>query len=150
MTKICKYRIDKWYYVSEDTKRHTTASIRRGFLPICQDAEPLSSCIFVNIDTNEVTQDIRKHDNGEKISHPFLNSDVQVFDIEAAVLKSFEPCLNLPSLLIHFELFFGIAIRDKDLKLRLSLLVLDFSPRQAARLPVDIIDTIKMLAFTKS
>jgi hypothetical protein len=65
---------------------------------------------------------------------------VRVFNVEAAALEPFEHRLNLPSLLVHFQCLLGVAIRNKDLKLRLSLLALDFRPRQVARLPVDIID----------
>ena len=64
---------------------------------------------------------------------------MRVFNVEAAVLESFEHRLNLPSLLVHLKGFLGIAIRNKDLKLRLSLLVFDFRPRQIAGLPVDIV-----------
>ena len=97
--------------------------------------------IFVNIDTNEVAPYICNHDDGKQICHTFLDSDVRVFDDEAAALQTFEHSLNLPSLPVHFKRFLRITIGNKDLKLRFSFLVLDFRPRQVARLPVDIIDT---------
>lgn len=96
--------------------------------------------VFVNIDTYEVAPDIRNHDDGKQIGHTLLDPDVRVFNVEAADLQTFEHRLNLPSLLVHIICFLGIAIRNKDLKFRLSCLVLDFRPRQLARLPVDIID----------
>ena len=105
--------------------------------------------VFVNIDTYEVASDICNHDNGEKIGHTLLDPDVRVFNVEAAALQTFEHRLNLSSLLVHIICLLGIAIGNKDLKFRLSFLVLDFRPRQVARLPVDIIDTFKMLALTK-
>lgn len=97
--------------------------------------------IFVNIDTNEVAPYICNHEDGKQICHTFLDTDVRVFDVEAAALQTFEHSLNLPSLPVHFKRFLRITIGNKDLKLRFSFLVLDFRPRQVARLPVDIIDT---------
>lgn len=97
--------------------------------------------VFVNIDTYEVAPDIRNHDDGKQIGHTFLDPYVRVFDVEAAALQTFEHRLNLPSLSVHIKRFLSITIGDKDLKFRFSFLVLDFRPRQVARLPVDIIDT---------
>ena len=74
--------------------------------------------VFVNIDTYEVAPDIRNHDDGKQIGHTFLDPDVRVFNVEAAALQTFEHSLNLPSLLVHIICFLGIAIRNKDLKLR--------------------------------
>ena len=105
--------------------------------------------VFVNIDTYEVAPYICNHDNGKQIGHTLLDPDVRIFNIKAAALHTFEHRLNPPSLLVHFKRFLCIAIRNKDLKFRLSVLVLDFRPRQVARLPVDIIDTCKMFALTK-
>jgi len=97
--------------------------------------------VFVNIDTNEVAPYICNHDDRKQICHTFLDPDMRVFDVEAAALQTFEHRLNLPSLSVHIKRFLCIAIGNKDLKLRLSFLALDFRPRQVARLPVDIVDT---------
>ena len=97
--------------------------------------------VFVNIDTNKVAPHICNHDDGKQICHTFLDPDMRVFDVEATALQTFEHRLNLPSLSVHIKRFLSITIGDKDLKFRLSFLVLDFRPRQVARLPVDIIDT---------
>ena len=56
--------------------------------------------VFVNIDTNEATPDICNHDNGKKKDHTFLNTDMQVFNVEDAAVRAFKYRLNLPSLLI--------------------------------------------------
>ena len=80
--------------------------------------------VFVNIDTDEAAPYICNYDNGEKIGHTFLDSDVRVFIIEATALQTFEHRLNLPSLPVHVKSF-----RSKGMKLWLSFLVLDFRPR---------------------
>ena len=66
--------------------------------------------IFVNIDTNEVAPYICNYDDGKQICHTFLDSDVRVFDVEAAALQTFEHSLNLPSLPVHFKRFLRITI----------------------------------------
>lgn len=105
--------------------------------------------VFVNVDADEIAPDICNHDNGEKIGHTFLNSNVRVFNVEAAALQSFEHRFDLPSLPVHIKCLLCTAIGDKNLELRPTFLVLDFRPRKVARLPVDIIDTCKMLTLTK-
>lgn len=81
--------------------------------------------VFVNIDTYEVAPDICNHDNGVKIGHTFLDSDVRVFNVEAAALQTFEHRLNLPSLLVQIICFLGTSsIRSSVLELpRLSIIL---------------------------
>lgn len=45
--------------------------------------------------------------------------------------------------------FLCITVRDKDLQLRFSFLVLDFRAGQITGLSVNVVDTVKMFAFTK-
>lgn len=65
------------------------------------------------------------------------------------LLIPFEYRSNLPFLLVNFQWFLGVAIRNKDLKFWFSLLIFDFRPWQVARLLVDIIDIWKMFALVK-
>ena len=42
--------------------------------------------VFVNIDSDKITPDIRNHNDGEQIWHTFMDPDMRAFDIEAAPL----------------------------------------------------------------
>lgn len=76
--------------------------------------------VFVDIHTDEAASYICNNDNGEKIGHAFLDSDVRVFNVESTDLQIFEHCLNLP-LPVHVKSF-----RCKGMKFWLSLsLILD-------------------------
>ena len=66
------------------------------------------------------------------------------------MLKPLEHSFCLPSSAVHLKCFLGVAVRDKDLQLRLPVLVFNLRTRQVAGLSVDIVDTIKMLSFAQS
>lgn len=106
--------------------------------------------VFVDKDTDEIAPDIRNHDDGEQIGHRLTIPDMRAFNVEAARLQPLEHSPYLPSPAVHLECFLGVAVRDKDLQLRLPVLVFNLGARQVAGLSVDIVDTIKMLSFTQS
>ena len=105
--------------------------------------------VLMNKDSNEVAPDIGNHDDGKEIGHTGLVTDMWAFDIEAARFHALEHRLHLPSEFVHLQSFLCITVRDKDLQLGLALLVLDFRARQVTSLPVNVVDTIKMLTLTK-
>ena len=56
---------------------------------------------------------------------------------------------HLPPKFVHVKSFLCITVQDKDLQLRFSFLVLDFRAGQITGLSVNVVDTVKMFAFTK-
>ena len=74
---------------------------------------------------------------------------MRAFDIEAAALHPLEHRFNLPPHAVHLQCIFGIAVRDEYLQFRFALLVLDLGSGKITRLPVHVIDTIKMFRFAQ-
>ena len=105
--------------------------------------------VLMNVDSNEVAPDIGNHDDGKEIGHTRMVTDMGAFDIEAARLHAPEHRLHLPPKFVHVKSFLCITVRDKDLQLRFSFLVLDFRAGQITGLSVNVVDTVKMFAFTK-
>lgn len=85
--------------------------------------------VFVDKDTDEIAPDIRNHDDGEQIGHTLTIPDMRAFNVEAARLQPLEHSLYLPSPAVHLECFLGVAVRDKDLQLRLPVLVFNLGAR---------------------
>lgn len=105
--------------------------------------------VFVDIDSYEVAADIRNQDDGKEIGHTGWVTDMGAFDIEAARFHALEHRLHPPPEFVHLKSFLCIAIRDEDLQLGFTLLVLDFRAGQAAGLSINVVDSVKMLTLTK-
>lgn len=104
--------------------------------------------VLMNIDYNGVAPDIGNHDDGKEIGHTRMVTDMGAFDIEAACLQTSKHRFYLPPKFVHVKSFLCITVRDKDLQLRFSFLVLDFRAGQITGLSVNV-DTVKIFAFTK-
>lgn len=105
--------------------------------------------VFVDIDSNEVAPGMCDYDDGEEIGHTGMIAYMRAFDIKAARLHALEHRLYLPPEFVHLKSLLRIAVRDKDLQFGLPVLVLDFSTGQITCLSVNIVDSIKMFAFTQ-